>query len=513
MAGAASLKNPTKKIREIKILNTLTGKKETLVTRQPGRLTMYSCGPTVYNFIHIGNLRAALCADMFFRYFKKVGFEVTFVRNYTDVDDRIIQKSNEDKIAAERVTEKYITEVEKDYAVAGMLEPNHKTKVTEHMPEIIAMIERIVANGKGYVAPDGEVLFSIETFKGYGKLSKKDLEELVAGARVEVSEKKKNPHDFTLWKPAKPGEPWWDSPWGKGRPGWHIECSAMAQKWLGDQIDVHHGGEDLIFPHHENEIAQAEAATGKEPFVKYWLHSAFLTLSKEKMSKSLGNVFLARDFLTQFSGEFARYMLLSVHYRSLIDFDQDTLENTITGLQRIYEAKQKAVEISKVARARADLRAEGAWGEFAASCEKARAEIDEHYANDFNTAGALASLFTLIREFNRTLAEPLAAATPSAVLGAQQLIAILEQEIGGVLGIGRLDPEKAMSDLNRIREARSGGAGSRPSEVEIQSAIQARAEARKSKDFAKADQIRKDLEAKGVLIKDNPGGGTSWVFK
>ena len=498
--------------RAIKLTHTTTGRKEDLVSHQPGKLTMYSCGPTVYGLIHIGNLRGGLVADMFFRYFKRVGYEVNYVRNYTDVDDKIIKKALEEKITAEELARKYTIEVEKDFAVAGMLEPTHKTTVTTHIPDIIAMIEKILNHQKAYVI-DGEVLFSIESFATYGKLSHKEIDDLVAGMRVEINSKKKNPLDFSLWKPAKPGEPFWESPWGKGRPGWHIECSAMASKWLGDTIDVHHGGEDLIFPHHENEIAQSESASGKSPFVKYWLHHAFLTLSKEKMSKSLGNVFLARDFLTRFSGEIARYLLLSVHYRSLIDFGEETIEQTLTGLHRIYEAKAKALELTKTLRARADLRAEGAWGSFVASCEATRHEIDEHFANDFNAPGALGALFTLIREFNRTMQEPLAQATPSAVLGAQELIKIMEEDIGGILGIGRSDPAKVLADIARIKTERAAKSG-QPlmGEAEIQAAITARIVARKAKDFAKADQIRKDLDASGVIIKDSPAG-TTWEYR
>ncbi len=500
-------------IREIKLTNTLTGKREALQTMEPGKLKMYSCGPTVYGFIHIGNLRAALSSDMFFRYFKRVGYDVTYVRNYTDVDDKIINRAKEENTTAEAVAKKYIQEVEKDYAVAGMHEPTRKTTVTDHMPEIIEMIQKIIENGKAYVAVDGEVIFSIQDFEGYGKLSHKNIEDLQAGIRVEVSSKKKNPLDFTLWKPAKPGEPAWDSPWGKGRPGWHIECSAMSNKWLGACMDVHHGGEDLIFPHHENEIAQSEAASGKAPFVRYWLHHAFLTMNKEKMSKSLGNVLNARDFLAQFGGEVARYVLLSVHYRSLIDFSDETIEHALTSLHRIYEAKAKAVELQKIGRARADMRAESAWGQFAASCEQARKEIDDAFANDFNTAGALGALFTLIREFNRVMSEPLAQATPAAVLGAGELIKVMEEDIGGIIGIGRSEPKKALEDIARIRAARSAAQGIvRPSEAEIQSLLQERVEARKAKNFARADEIRKDLDAKGVLIKDSPSG-TTWEYR
>jgi cysteinyl-tRNA synthetase len=500
-------------IRPIKVTNTLTGKKELLETHVPGKLSLYSCGPTVYSYIHIGNLRSALAADLFYRYFKRVGYEVNYVRNYTDVDDRIIKKANDEKTTVDEVTRRYIGEVEKDYAVAGMAEPTHKPTVTAHMQEIIEMIGELVANGTAYVAKSGDVLYAIEKFAGYGKLSHKLIEDLVAGIRVDVNEQKNNPLDFVLWKPAKPGEPAWDSPWGKGRPGWHIECSAMSKRWIGDQIDVHHGGIDLIFPHHENEIAQSEACTGKAPYVKYWMHSEFLTMSKTKMSKSLGNVFNARDFLTQFSGEFARYMLIGVHYRSGIDFDESLIEHAATGLHRIYEAKAKAQQITGQARARADLRAEAAWGQFLATCEQTRREIDEAYANDFNTAGALGALFTLIREFNRTLSEPLAAATPSAALGAQELIKIMEEDIGGVIGVGRLSPEKGLEDLARIKASLAAAQGNAlPTEAEILVAIEARKNARAAKDFAKGDQIRKELEARGVLIKDSPAG-TTWFYK
>lgn len=499
--------------RPVYLTNTLTGKKEELKTLDPGKLSFYSCGPTVYGLVHIGNLRSGLVSDLFFRYFKKVGYDVTYVRNYTDVDDKIIKKANEEGTTAEAIASRYIQEVEKDYALAGMQDPTHKTLVVDHITEVIALIERMIGNGKAYVIEGGEVLFSIDQFPDYGKLSHKKLDDLISGIRVEVNTKKKNPLDFTLWKPAKPGEPSWDSPWGKGRPGWHIECSAMASRWLGDQIDVHHGGEDLVFPHHENEIAQTEAATGKAPFVRIWLHHAFLTFSKEKMSKSLGNVFTARDFLSQYSGEMARYLLLSVHYRSQIDFGPAAVEQTLTSLHRIYEAKAKAADLLKQKRSRSDLRAEAAWGEFVALCEKTRLEIDTHFANDLNTPGALAALFTLIRDFNRTLGEPLAQATPSVAVGAAELIRVIEEDIGAILGIGRLEPHQALSDLARVRSeqrTREGG-GPQLSETDILAAIEARRSARAGKDFARADEIRKDLLAQGVLIKDSPVG-TTWEY-
>lgn len=502
----------TQSPRPIQVTNTLSGKKETLVPIEPGKIRMYSCGPTVYGLIHIGNLRAALTSDLFFRYFKKAGYEVNYVRNYTDVDDKIIKRGWEEGIPADQVSKKYIQEVEKDYALAGVQDPTHKTTVTTHIEAILEMTQKLIDQGLAYVSPDGEVLYSIEKFSGYGKLSQKKIDDLIAGSRVEVNQKKRNPLDFTLWKPAKPDEPSWDSPWGKGRPGWHIECSAMASKWLGEQIDVHHGGIDLIFPHHENEIAQSEGACGKAPFVRYWLHNAFININSEKMSKSLGNFFLARDFMAQFSGEVARAMILSVHYRHPFDFNSEAVEQTLSLLTRIYEAKAKAQELLKVRTAGSDLVAESAWGEFAAAAEKVTTEIDENYANDFNTSGALAALFTLIRDFNRTAALPRASGTPGAVLGASAFLRVLHEEIGSVLGIGRQDPEKALADVSRIRRQlaeRSGG--SRPSEVEISAAIEARLLARKEKNFAKADEIRKEMETRGVRIKDSPTG-TTWEY-
>jgi cysteinyl-tRNA synthetase len=514
-------------IREIRLTNTLTGKKELLVTRVPGKLSFYSCGPTVYGLIHIGNLRGGLVADMAYRYFQRVGYEVNYVRNYTDVEDKIIRRAREEGLTPEQLTEKYIAEVEKDYALAGMAQPTQKPRVTGHMAEIVAMIEKIVARGHGYVAPDGEVLFSIESFEDYGKLSHKPLEDLIAGSRVEVSAKKRNPLDFTLWKPAKPGEPAWESPWGPGRPGWHIECSAMASRWLGDQIDVHHGGEDLVFPHHENEIAQSEAACGKAPFVRTWIHHAFLTIAREKMSKSLGNVFTARDFLSRFGGELARYLLLSVHYRSPIDFDEALVEHALQALQRLYEAKRRAVELASLKKAMPDPRAEAAWGSFLAEVEATRRAIDDHYANDFNTAGVLGEVFSLIRSFNRTLAEPLAGATPASVLGARELLSVIEEDLGGVLGVGRREPEGFLRELGRIRRELSASdtaplaGGQDASAVEkteqeasakIEGLIAARGQARAAKNFAEADRLRRELDSLGVVLEDGPRG-TTWRYR
>lgn len=499
--------------RTLYITNSQSRKKEVFTPMEPGKVKMYSCGPTVYGPIHIGNLRAALTADLFYRFFKKFGYDVTYVRNYTDIDDRIIDKANAEKTSCEVITKKYIEAVEKDYALAGMLEPTHKTLVTEHLPEINSMIESIVKNGFGYVAPDGEVFFEISKFKPYGKLSGKNLEDNEAGARVEVNPNKRNPHDFTLWKPAKPGEPTWNSPWGKGRPGWHIECSAMACKWLGAKMDLHHGGEDLIFPHHENEIAQTEAATGQAPYVRYWVHNAFLNFSSEKMSKSLGNVVNAIDFLSLYGGEVARMVLLSVHYRSLLDFNPTAVDQALTHLERIYEAKKLAEELRERKMLVPDLKAEQVWGGFMIDCDRARNAILDHYANDLNTPGAISEVFTLIREWNRCTKEPNATNTPTAILAANELIKVIEEELGSVMGVGRSSATKMLAQLQEIRMLRQKNEGKKVlSDAEIQALLDERQAVRAAKNFKRSDEIRDLLAAAQIEIKDSPQG-TTWVRK
>lgn len=497
-------------MRKILVTNTLSGKREELKTLKPGVLTMYSCGPTVYGFIHIGNLRTALAADMMVRYFKRVGYDVKYVRNFTDIDDKILDQAKREGIPWQQVTKKYTSEVELDYAAAGMIEPTHKTKATEHVPEMLSIIGALEKKGLAYQA-GGDVIYAVEKFPGYGKLSGRKLEDLEAGARVEVNSAKRNPLDFVLWKGAKPGEPSWESPWGPGRPGWHIECSAMASKWLGDQIDVHHGGEDLVFPHHENEIAQTEGATGHAPFARYWIHSAFLNINKEKMSKSLGNVFSAREFLTKFSGEFARAAFLGVHYHALLDFGPETIERTLQGLERIYEAKREIEALEKLKAAVTDPQAEAAWGDFVSEAEAAKAKIDDQWAADFNSAGVMGELFTLIRSFNRVLALPKAKASSGAVLGAQSLRAVIEHDVGGVLGIGLQGSTKGLASLARIRgslrEADTGTTLLSPDRIEA--LIAERNGAKAKKDFARADTIRQELLNAGIEIKDGPAG-TTW---
>ena len=498
----------------LKIHNTLSKQKELFKPITPGKVKMYVCGITVYDYCHIGHARSALVFDVVARYFRYLGYEVDFVRNITDVDDKIIQRANENNETCQQLTERFIAAMLEDEKALNMQSYNQAPRATAYIPEIVAMIAKLVEKKSAYVADNGDVYYSIPSFKDYGKLSKRDLTQMRPGERIEKVSEKHNPLDFVLWKLAKPQEPSWQSPWGAGRPGWHIECSVMASKWLGDQIDIHHGAIDLIFPHHENEIAQTEGCSGKDPFVKYWLHNAFLTLSKEKMSKSLGNVFQAREFLTQYSGEIARYLLMSVHYRTTLDFSADSIEQTLTGLQRIYEAKQMAHRMRDRKTMTPDQRAESVWGEFVSSCEKAKKEIEDHYANDFNTAGALGVFFTLIREFNRSLKEPKAQITPAGTLAAGQLLSIMEHEIGDVLGFGKLEPAKALADLNdvRARAPWKDEVSERLSEEEILKLISERKAARDAKDFQKSDEIRDLLKSKGVVLKD-AGGSTSWSFE
>ncbi len=499
--------------KPIFITNTKTRKKEPFHPITKGEVKMYSCGPTVYGFIHIGNLRAALTADLFFRFFKRFGYKVTYVRNYTDIEDKIIAKANEEKISFEAVTKKYIEEVERDYALAQMDEPTHKVKVTDHLPEIISMTEKIIKNGKGYVAKDGEVFFSIQAFPTYGALSGKTIEDLESGQRVEINPNKKDPLDFSLWKPAKPNEPSWESPWGKGRPGWHIECSAMACKWLGNHMDLHHGGEDLIFPHHENEIAQSEAASNEAPYVNYWVHNAFLNFSGVKMSKSLGNIVRARDFLAEYGAELSRMIFLGVHYRTPFDVSVETIDQAINGLERIYEAKKIAEEIVAKKMAMPSPVAEQGWGSFMIECDRTRDAIQDQYANDLNTPAALSQVFSLIREWNRHLAAPNAANTPAAILAAHEFIRVLEEEIGSVLGIGKRSAEQMLSHLSDVKVKRQQNEGKKVlGAEEIEKLLVERKEVRLAKNFKRSDEIRDLLLAEGIEIKDSPQG-TTWTRK
>lgn len=471
--------------REIKIHNNLTRKKEVLNPVEAGKVKFYSCGPTTYDFLHIGNARALVVGDLFNRVLKSFGYDVTFVRNYTDVDDKIIDRAKELKRDPIEHAALFVTECEKDMNSLGMMPATHTPKVSETMPEIIKMIEDIIHNGKGYVV-DGEVFFNVPAFPGYGKLSKKDLDGLVAGQRVEVDKKKKHPSDFVLWKPAKPGEPFWDSPWGKGRPGWHIECSAMAKKFLGKTLDLHHGGVDLMFPHHENEIAQSEAANNCQ-FCNNWAHNEFLNFGTEKMSKSLGNVIKIRDFVEKYGGQVLRHILLSVHYRARLEWTDEVLNRALDEVKKIHEF---VIEVRSYAE-RGSYTSE----EISECIEKMQTEL----ANDFNSAGAMGHFFTFMRNV-KAHKDELSGESIKQVHGTLQFVR-------DALGLIATDPEKVLAELSKHeKDTSSTGVDA----AWIESMIEERKLAKAAKNWGRADEIRKELTAKNIVLKDNPDGSTSW---
>ncbi len=496
---------------EFVLTNTLSGKREPFKTQTPGKVLYYTCGPTVYGPLHIGNMRALVVGDLLFRWLKHLGYEVNFVRNYTDVDDKIINRAIEEKTSAHEVSQKYIEYCDTDLKLLGLQTPTKTVLVTDSMPDIIKIIEKIIANGKGYVV-DGEVLFSIEAFPGYGKLSGKNVEDLVAGSRVAVDSKKKNPADFSLWKPAKPGEPFWESPWGKGRPGWHIECSAMISHWLGETIDLHHGGQDLIFPHHENEIAQSEAATGKT-FCNHWVHHAFITAGNEKMSKSLGNILPTRKFIEVYGAELLRFIFVSFQYRSELPYTEAMLAQALGELERIYLAKKWA---RQAADAPLSHDGKGAmWQPLIGKSREVFSKMEDELLSDLNSPGALGHLFSLIRELNRVEAEAAGrAATPAASSAerkevAREFLHLLEGQIHPLLNVFAEEPQALLDKIEVIRRAKQKNG---LSDGEINAMIQSRLDARKMKDFKKADDIRVALEAQGIVLLDSPQG-TTWKAK
>lgn len=474
--------------KELKIHNNLTRKKEVFTPIEPGKVKFYSCGPTTYDFLHIGNARALVVGDLFNRVLKSFGYDVTFVRNYTDVDDKIIDRAKELKRDPIEHAALFVKECETDMNSLGMMPATHTPKVSETMPEIIKMIEDIIHNGKGYVA-DGEVFFHVPAFADYGKLSKKDLDSLQHGIRVEVDNRKKHPSDFVLWKPAKPGEPSWDSPWGKGRPGWHIECSAMAKKYLGNTLDLHHGGVDLMFPHHENEIAQSEAANNC-PFCNNWAHNEFLNFGSEKMSKSLGNVIKIRDFVEKYGGQVLRHVLLSVHYRARLEWSEEVIQRAIDEVKRIHEFALEA----------RSYEARGTYGspEISECIDKMKDEL----ANDFNSAGAMGHLFSMIRNAKAHKDE----LSVESVKAVHDALKFVEE----ALGLVNPKPEEVLAPLKKLEQDTSGtGLDS----AHIEALIEERKAAKASKNWARADEIRKELAQKNIVLKDNPDGTSTWTVQ
>ncbi|SDW99530.1 cysteinyl-tRNA synthetase [Marinococcus luteus] len=462
----------------IHIYNSLTNQKELFQPIDPDRITMYVCGPTVYNYIHIGNARPAIVFDAVRRYLMYRGYNVYYVSNFTDVDDKIIKAAQEMNEEVPALANRFIDTYLEDIASLGVEKADLHPRATETVAEMIEFIEQLIAKGFAYES-NGDVYYRTKKFKNYGKLSSQSVGDLQMGARIEVGEQKEDPMDFTLWKKAKENEIAWESPWGEGRPGWHIECSAMVKKYMGDTIDIHAGGQDLKFPHHENEIAQTEALTGK-PMAHYWMHNGYININNEKMSKSLGNFVLVHDMIQQHDPEVIRFFMMQAHYRNPINFDNDLLESARAGLERL----RSTLENVKHRRGES---ADGGSGEGREAAERAKTRFLEEMDDDFNTANAISVLFDLAREANKYMQQP---QTSIASLDA---IVETMTEIGNVLGVS-LEKEEEMLD------------------EDIEQLLEERVEARKNKNFARADEIRDQLENDGILLEDTPQG-TRWKRK
>jgi len=465
----------------VKIFNTLSNEKEEFVPLTEGQVRMYVCGVTVYDSAHLGHCRFLITFDVVYRYLRFLGFDVSYVRNFTDVDDKIIKRANDERASWEVIANRYIDEFNQDAIALGLLAPGIEPRATEHIPEMIEIINKLEQNGHAYRI-NGDVYYSVLSFVEYGKLSRKDIDELEAGARVEVDERKHSPLDFALWKSSKPGEPTWDSPWGPGRPGWHIECSAMSTKYLGQPFDIHGGGRDLIFPHHENEIAQSEAADG-QPLARYWLHNGFLNINQEKMSKSLGNFFTIREILADFDAVALRHYFLSSHYRSPMDFSVDGLTEAARASDRIYETIERIDRLQG--------------GKSAAEpdrtlIESFRREMDD----DFNTPRALALIFDEVRALNRLLDEKKSKGIEERCAALRVMCDTL-----GLLQPGYFERKKVrFLEKSPIKQD------------EIEDFIRRRDQARQNKNWREADRLRDELSETGIVLEDTPKG-TLWKVK
>lgn len=461
----------------MKIYNTLSQKKEEFIPIETGKVRMYVCGPTVYNYIHIGNARPAILFDTLRRYFEYKGYEVDYVSNFTDVDDKIINKAKEEGVSAVEISERYIKEFRTDMDALNIKKATHHPKATEEIDGMIEMIDTLIKKGHAYVK-NGTVYFKTRSFKDYGKLSKKNLDDLETGIRIAVSEEKEDSVDFVLWKPKKEGEPFWTSPWSEGRPGWHIECSVMSKKYLGDQIDIHAGGEDLIFPHHENEIAQSEAANEKE-FARYWMHNAFLNIDNKKMSKSEGNFFTVREICEQYSPQVVRFFMLNAHYRSPLNFSKELMEAAKNSLNRILTSVGQLEYLLK-SNALVDTPMSSAEQELVKTSDTLKEKFEAAMEDDFNTADAIAAIYELVKLSNTNCNGE------SSRAFAQYLFDGLV-ELNDILGIETKKQEELLDD-------------------EIEKLIEDRQNARKNKDFAKSDEIRNLLLEKGITLEDTREG-------
>ena len=489
----------------VKLYNTLTKKREEFIPIEEGKVGIYVCGITAYDVCHIGHARSAVVFDVIYRYLKYKGFDVTYVKNFTDVDDKIIGKAIGEGTDIGEISERYIREHNEDMDRLGVARPTAAPRATESIKGMIRLIETLMEKELAYVV-DGDVYYSVEKFSGYGKLSGRSLDDMMAGARIDIDEKKKNPFDFVLWKSSKEGEPWWSSPWGKGRPGWHIECSVMSQRFLGDTFDIHGGGEDLIFPHHENEIAQSEGATGK-PFAKYWIHNGFIKIDSEKMSKSLGNTLTIKEILNAYHPEVVRFFILQRHYKSYIDFSDSAMAEVRGGMERVYTALKGIKDaLGDGEEGVSDLSEKDLAGEDEAAFEKVRAlpvRFTEAMDDDFNTPMALGYIFDTVRIINGYL-------SGMGTKAAMESLLVLHEarervrEVGKVLGLFLEDPDDYIAK-NQEREVRK-----RALDVEeVERLIDERKQAREAKNWARADEIRDLLAAKGIVLKDTPTA-TTW---
>ena len=458
----------------MKIYNTMTRKKEEFVPLHEGKVGIYSCGPTVYNYFHIGNARPFIIFDTLRRHLEHMGYEVTFVQNFTDVDDKMIRRANEEGVTVAELGDRFIEEYFRDADALGVKRATVHPRATKHIGEIIGMIKKLEAKGLAYEV-DGDVYYDTHAFPGYGKLSGQNLEDREMGARIEVDEDKKHPMDFALWKKQKPGEPAWKSPWGMGRPGWHIECSAMSCKYLGQTFDIHCGGVDLIFPHHENEIAQSEGANG-QPFTRYWMHNGHINVDNHKMSKSAGNFFTVRDIVKEFDPEAVRLFMLSAHYRSPINFSRDLIEQAQNALARLYTARDNALFLRESA---PDCPMTAEEEAFAARADQAISAFNAAMDDDLNTADALGVIFEYVRDMNASLNEHSSRAAVEKGVNALN-------EMAGVLGLLRREADLVPEDVKALVEERQA--------------------AKKARDFAQADALRAQIEQMGYVVEDTPKG-------
>ncbi len=486
----------------IQIHNTLSGKKEALKTLEPGHVKLYVCGITSYDYCHIGHARSALAFDMIVRYLKYRGYKVTFVRNFTDIDDKIIARAKEQNTSSEELANRFINEFYTDMDKLGVDRPDIEPRATDHIKEMTDIISELIDKGLAYQAGN-DVYYVVDSFPEYGKLSKRNIDDMKAGARISVNEQKNNPMDFVLWKGSKPGEPTWDSPWGPGRPGWHIECSAMSRKYLGETFDIHGGGQDLIFPHHENEIAQSEGANGK-PFVNSWIHHGFVTIRHEKMSKSLGNFLTIRDILAHYHPEILRFFIFSTHYRNPLDFSETAMRDATAGLERLYECVASVDLLDSKA---AD---KNAVSTLSAKDIKKLAELETRFQeamdNDFNTAQAQGIFFDTVKTINRNQRKITDTSPAKDIQILKDATAVLKK-LAAIMGILREDAQGFLSS-RRDEMVADGDIDEKAIEMLIAERIQCR----RDKNWSRSDEIRDELLAKNIELKDGPDG-TTWSVK